>query len=102
MKKVLIAVKEPGKAWEAREVEDHLQVYQKIVGGYIEGAYTTKRGIHIFCNEEGRINGMKKNVMTSDGILFGPVFAVRDSGDGEFASLNDEDLKVLGVSDAGS
>ena len=58
MRKVLIAVKEPGKAWEVRKVDDQLQVYQEIVS------------------------------MTSDGIMFGPVY--------------DEDLKVLGVSDAGS
>ena len=54
-RKITIAVKNPGEPWEKRIVEDVLSVYQQIVGGYIEGAYTTSFGVHVFCNEEGRL-----------------------------------------------
>lgn len=98
-RKITIAVKNPGEPWEKRIVEDVLPVYQQIVGGYIEGAYTTSFGVHVFCNEEGRLNNMKKNVVTPDGVIFGPVFAVRDNEEGEFESLTNEDLKKLGITD---
>ena len=98
-RKITIAVKDPGEPWEKRVVEDELPVYQQIVGGYIEGAYTTSFGVHVFCNEEGRLNNMKKNVVTPDGVIFGPVFAVRDNDEGEFESLTKEDLKKLGITD---
>ena len=97
MKKIVIGVKNPGDGWKAREVEDTLPVYQKIVGGLIEGCYTTIRGIHLFGNEESRILKMKANVMTNDGMIYGPVFAVRSNDEGEFVSLSAEDLKSLGV-----
>lgn len=99
MRKITIAVKNPGDGWEAREVEDTLPVYQKIVGGLIEGCYTTIRRIHLFGNEEARILKMKANVMTNDGMIYGPVFAVRSNDEGEFMSLTPEDLKSLGVRD---
>lgn len=99
MRKITIAVKNPGEGWEAREVEDTLPVYQQIVGGYIEGCNTTIRGIHLFGNEEARILKMKANVMTNDGMIYGPVFAVRSNDEGEFVSLTPEDLKSLGVRD---
>ena len=99
MRKITIAVKNPGESWEAREVEDSLPVYQKIVGGLIEGCYTTIRGIHLFGNEEARILKMKANVMTNDGMIYGPVFAVRSNDEGEFVRLTAEDLKSLGVKD---
>ena len=95
--KVRIAVKDPGKAWEVREVEDDLEVYQEIVEGYIECAFTTSGGIHVFCNEFGKINGMKRNVIVSDDYIFGPIFAVRSGEEGEFVSLTDDDLLLLGI-----
>jgi hypothetical protein len=98
-RKITIAVKNPGEPWEKRTVEDVLQVYQQIVGGYIEGAYTTSFGVHIFCNEEGKLNNMKRNIMTPTDVIFGPVFAVRDDGEGEFESLTKDDLKRLGITD---
>ena len=100
MRKITIAVKNPGEGWEAREVEDTLPVYQQIVGGYIEGCYTTQSGIHIFGNEEARIVKLRANVITAGGMIYGPVFAVRSNDEGEFVSLEPKDLKALGVKDA--
>ena len=97
MKKIVIGVKYPKQPWEAREVEDTLPVYQKIVGGYIEGCFTTQSGIHIFGNEEARILKLPPNVMTPDGMICGPVFAVRSNDEGEFVSLTLKDMKSLGM-----
>ena len=99
MKTVTAAVKEPGKGWVKQRVEDRLENWKKIVGGYIEGFYATADGIHFFCNEEGKLLGLMPNVVMAGGdVIVGPIFAVRDDGDGEFDSLMDQDLVRLGVS----
>ena len=92
-KKITIAVKEPAKAWRIVEAEDTLQTYQKIVGGYIEGFYTNYQGIHFFCNEEGKLQGLAPNIMCGGDMIVGSIFAVRDDGEGEFASLTQEDIE---------
>lgn len=97
MRKVLIAVKEPGKAWKVQEVYDQLLVYQEIVGGYIECCYKSKDGFLVFGNEEGKINGSRVNLMTAEDYICGTVFAVRSDEDGEFQSLTDADLIKLGL-----
>ena len=98
-RKITIAVKNPGEPWEKRIVEDVLPVHQQIVGEYIEGAYTTSFGVHVFCNEEGKLKHMKRNIMTPNDIIFGPVFAVRSNDEGEFDSLTKEDLQKLGITE---
>lgn len=96
-RKLTIAVKEPRKKWELRKVEDRLEVYQDIVGGYIEHCYTTKGGMLIFGNEFGKNGNYAFNILAGDDFLFGTLFAVRSDDEGEFQSLRDEDLKVLGL-----
>ena len=91
MKKITILVKEPGKDWEVREVEDTLPTYQKIVGGYIEGAGTTSTGVHIFCNEEGKLRGLEINWPFHGDVLVGTIFGVRSDDEGEFQSIFDDD-----------
>lgn len=98
MRKILIAVKEPGKAWEARKVDDLLQEYQKIVGGNIECCYKSKTGLLYFGSEEGKIIGSRVNLLTVDGdFICGTVFAVRSDEDGAFQSLTAEDLIRFGL-----
>lgn len=96
VKTVTIAVKEPSKAWEIREVEDTLKSYQDIVGGYIENFLRTSTGVLMFCNEEGKLLNLKPNLLTESGdLIVGTVFAVRSDEEGEFASLTKEDLLHL-------
>ena len=92
-KKITIAIKEPAKAWRIAEVEDTLPTYQKIVGGYIEGFYTNYQGIHFFCNEEGKLQGLAPNILCGNDEIVGTIFAVRDDGEGEFASLTAADIE---------
>ena len=55
-----VIVKEPGKAGEVREIENTLEMLQKIVGGYIE-TVTLCSDLVIICNEEGRILNLPYN-----------------------------------------
>jgi hypothetical protein len=93
--KITIGIKEPGKPWEIREVKDELPTYQKIVGGYIEGVDTMRDGLHIFCNEEGKLQGLEPNFGLNGDIIVGPAFAVRSTEEGEFASITTEDIEWL-------
>ena len=89
---ITIAVKAPKKNWERREVENTLESFQEIVGGYIEGYFTNIYGVHFFCNEEGKFLNLEPNLRFCGDIICGTVFAVRSDDEGEFVSLTDEDL----------
>ena len=92
-----IAIKEPGKAREKREVEDTLKTYQDIVGGWIDPFHTSNNGVEYFCNEEGRMRGLEPKVVVRGQTIVGTIFAVRMNEEGEFESLRDEDLlRILG------
>ena len=93
MKTIRIAVKKPTGGWQARTVEDSLPTYQKIVGGYIEHFDATPNGIEFFCNEEGRLQDLPENILSTRGeVIRGTIFAVRANPAGEFESLTDKDL----------
>ena len=94
-KKITILIKEPGQAWHPAEVEDTLETYQKIVGGYIEGFFTNYRGLHFFCNEEGKLLDLKPNIFCGDDLIVGTIFAVRSDDEGEFASVTQEDIEEM-------
>ena len=93
MRTIKIAVKEPNKGWTIRDVEDALPTYQKIVGGYIEGFYTMG-GVSFFCNEDGKFQDLKFNFRFYGDWIMGTVFAVRSDEEGEFVSIEEEDLEI--------
>lgn len=95
-RKITILIKEPGREWHPAEVEDTLETYQKIVGGYIEGFYTNYKGLHFFCNEEGKLrDDCKPNIICGNDLICGTIFAVRDDEEGEFAPITAEDILDL-------
>lgn len=87
---VKIAVKEPGKRWEIRKVENSLSEYQKIVGGYIEHFYT-HGDYAFFCNENGKFMDLKFNFRFRDDFIMGTVFAARSDNEGEFITFDEKD-----------
>ena len=96
MEKITIAIKDPSRNWRKGCVENTLEAFQKIVGGYIEHFEDTVSGIHFFCNEEGKMLGMAPNVILLNGdVVVGTIFAVRCDDEGEFVSLTDEDVSDL-------
>ena len=96
MKKITIAVKEPGKAWHTAEVEDALPTYQQIVGGYIEH-FKSIGMIAFFCNENGKFMDLEPNIYVPElnDIVMGTIFAVRSDDAGEFISLTKEDEELF-------
>lgn len=55
----ILAIK-PGEQPERLTIDNTLEAKQKLVGGYIE-AFGLMDGACIYCNEEGKINGMPLN-----------------------------------------
>lgn len=55
----ILAIK-PGEQPERLTIDDTLEAKQKLVGGCIE-AFGLMDGACIYCNEEGKINGMPLN-----------------------------------------
>lgn len=85
---------EPGKAPVEKIIGSDLKSLQDEVGGYIETVYMDHDTI-LVCNEEGKLNGMEMNRRIEDDIICGPFFLVGDDGEGDFASLSDEQITAL-------
>lgn len=95
MKIVTIAVKEPRKPWEIRNVSDELETYQKIVGGYIE-CFWNKERLSFFCNEDGKFLDLKFNFRFGvHDFIMGSVFAARVDTEGDFIDLTNDDIKFI-------
>jgi hypothetical protein len=90
---IRVVVKKAGQSATVEMVEDTLQTYQEIVGGWIEVVECGK-GVAMVCNEEGKLDGLKSNLMFPDDIIVGDVLfcGVRD---GDMVSLTDK--QVLAV-----
>lgn len=83
-----ILFKDVGKPIRSLVIPNKLKVMQQLVGGYIEPVYLTAESA-LICNEEGKINGMKKNFYLDciDDWVFGPALFVGVDGE-EFCNLS--------------
>ena len=90
-----VIVVEPGKPAYSKDIPGKLEVLQSEVGGYIETLCRTRDGTVIICNEEGKIHGLKPNVILYDGdnrpydVLCG-TFLVAGLGEEDFCDLTPE------------
>lgn len=66
------------------EIENELEVFQSIVGGYIET--TGYKNLVIICNEEGKLRGFQPNIVLGREMLVGPIIVCGASGD-EFSDI---------------
>lgn len=92
---------------EAKEIDNTLEELQKIVGGYIEIPYLSKRfndnGIDVIINEEGKfIEGLKPEIAVIDGttkqivdIINGSCVFVSHDEEGNTIELNDKQMKIV-------
>lgn len=80
--KISVMVREPGprSRWEPREVENTLEVFQQLVGGWIE-TITVCRGLVLIVNEEGVLKNLPENIYACGHWLRGTVVAVGVKGD---------------------
>ncbi|MBR1780471.1 MAG: DUF3846 domain-containing protein [Oscillospiraceae bacterium] len=85
-RKILVLVKQPGKAPHHVWLSNRLESLQGYVGGYIE-TVTLATDLVVICNEEGRLlKGMKPNCTICGVNFVGPIIMAGIYGD-EFADL---------------
>lgn len=88
-----ILVVEPLKAPFTVNIENELEEMQKIVGGDIEFVPLPDSDCHIYCNDEGKLDGLPGNRrMVNNDIICGTFFICADDGEGADASLSDEQV----------
>ena len=94
MKKLKVLYKRTGRNPEVVEIEDTLIEKQKSVGGLIEIIpYYDKL---LICNENGKLDGLKPNVIFDYDYIAGNFFIVNDDyKNAGFKSLNNKDIECL-------
>lgn len=85
-----IVVKNVGEIPKVVEVENTLETYQNIVGGYIE-TYPFVEGMLIIFNEEGKLMGLKPNMVINGETIVGNI-AIVSHGEEDFEGLSEEQL----------
>lgn len=90
---ITIVIKEPGKAPYSKEIEDDLEVYHQILGGYFEAVGFDKNQI-ILCDEEGKLKDLEPNLAVPGDIIVGTVIVVGTEGE-EFRSLTPEEIPIV-------
>ena len=84
-----------------KEIENTLEAMHKEVGGYIETVTLPIRSSKkyvVICNEEGRIRGLKDNViaeMMLDINFVGDIFICTLNDAGELADLPESDIEIF-------
>ena len=95
-----IVVKKAGQMPEIREVENDLEAFKEIVGGYIEivpisnNPFNRLYKVICVCNEEGKLMGLPGNFFFGRDLIVGDVFFCAVNGE-DFDSLNDDQVKRL-------
>lgn len=94
-----IVVKKVGQIGQVVEVENTLETYQSIVGGYIETCPLAK-DILIVCNEEGESMDLELNIAIHRKVdgrfeMINGDCAIVKCGEDDFEGLEDEHLEFL-------
>jgi len=92
--KIRVLVVEPGKAPYAKQIENDYRAMQELVDGCIEFVPLPEPDCHLYCNDEGKLNGLPGNRRLDHGdIICGAFFICADDGEGNDISLNDKQLQ---------
>ena len=86
-------MKKVGMNPEVIEINEELEVYQELVGGWIE-VFPFLYDTLCVCNEEGKILGLPQNFIFYNDSICGDVFFVSQDGD-DFGELTDEQIEIL-------
>lgn len=89
--KIMVAVKKVDEAVDFVEIDNTLEAAQEIVGGYIE-MVSIGNGIYFVCDDEGKLKGKNFNFEFGGDYIVGDVFFVRADDEGDFASLDENDI----------
>ena len=88
---ITIIVKEPYKKAYSKEIEDELEEYQQILGGYLETVSFGYRQV-LVCDEEGKLKNKTPNVVIPGDTIVGTVIVVGTAGE-NLRSLNEFEVK---------
>lgn len=61
MGKIIVIVKEPGKAAHTKTIDNTLEELQRLVGGYIEPVPTNDDHLAVYVDEEGLLKHLEPN-----------------------------------------
>lgn len=93
---IKVVYKKPNELPIILEVDNTLEKFQELVGGYIEVvAAKEDASIIAIVNEEGKLEGLKPNIWIGNELIVGNVVFVKNSDDGEFHSLTDDMIKEI-------
>ena len=87
-------IKEVGKSPRVEVINNDLETFKTLVGGYIE-VVTMEEGILLICNEEGKINGLPPNFSIGYDVIVGTAVFVAFDGKEDFTSLSDTQMLLI-------
>jgi len=87
--KIRVIIARPNELAEITEIENDLETYQAIVGGYIECLTLDEKAI-LICNEEGKLKGLPDNFAYKGDVIVGTVVIVGIKNN-DFAGLSQEE-----------
>lgn len=91
---IRVLVVEPQKEPRISEIKNHYTAMQEIVEGDIECVALPDVDCHIYCNDEGKLNGCPGNrKLDNEDILCGTFLICADDGEGNDISLTDEQIQ---------
>ncbi len=95
--RIVVMVKEPGENWNPWNIENRLEDFQQLVGGYIE-TVTVNEELILIVNEEGKLKGLPGNFPFRGDWLCGTVVAAGSAGE-EFAScpLRSDEAMIMAL-----
>lgn len=92
--KIRVLVVEPGKVPYPQQIENDYRAMQKLVDGCIEFVPLPEPDCHLYCNDEGKLDGLPGNRRLDHGeIICGTFFICADDGEGNDTSLTDRQLQ---------
>ncbi|MFI3226537.1 MAG: DUF3846 domain-containing protein [Clostridia bacterium] len=90
---IKVLVVEPMKEPYTKEIQNDYKAMQKVVGGYIEYVKLDEQ-CHLYCNEEGKIDGLELNRQIDCGdIICGTFFICQTDDNGDDKSLSESNIK---------
>ncbi len=91
---LLVLYKKVNKPPKEITIKNDLESMQCLVGGLIE-VVNYKDDLLLICNEEGKINNSLPNLMFENDVIAGDCFFVKDTENGDFSSLVEEDIMKI-------
>lgn len=89
-----VIVKRVGEAPKHENVNDTLEAFQSIIGGFLQVLPVTNDGLAMYCNEEGKLKRLPPNFKLPHDVIVGDVIFFRTDGEYETDVL-EGDLKIV-------